>query len=210
MNDSTLIPATVESSHDPISSEEAALIAGVRDGDPSACERLVRQHGGRMLAVARRFFRCEADAADAVQDAFISAFKAIDRFGGKAALGTWLHRVVVNACLMKLRRQRPEESIEPLLPRFKADGHHDSAPRRWSNEAALAAERSELREHVRACIDRLPDSYRSVILLRDIEGFDTDEAARLLNCTPNNVKVRLHRARQALKTLLDPTFAPSE
>jgi RNA polymerase sigma-70 factor (ECF subfamily) len=73
-----------------------------------------------------------------------------------------------------------------------------------------AAELSEVRDHVRACIEQLTESYRAVLLLRDIEEFDTAETARLLDCTPNNVKVRLHRARQALKTLLDPAFAAAE
>jgi RNA polymerase sigma-70 factor (ECF subfamily) len=197
--------ATARATEPPLNAEDAALIARVRSGYQRACEQLVRQYGPRMLAVARRFFRCDEDATDAVQDAFLSAFASLDRFAGKAALGTWLHRVVVNACLMRLRRRpRNEESIEPLLPRFKSDGHHASSPQHWDDEAFRAAERSELRDHIRACIDRLPESYRAVLLLRDIEEFDTEETARLLDCTPNNVKVRLHRARHALKTLLDP------
>jgi RNA polymerase sigma-70 factor (ECF subfamily) len=211
MNDATTTTvAAAEPVIEALNAQEAALIARIRAGDQRACEQLVRQYGPRMLAAARRFFRCDEDANDAVQDAFLSAFSSIDRFAGKSALGTWLHRIVVNACLMRLRRPHREESIEPLLPSFKADGHHASHPQRWEDEVHLAAERAEMRDDIRACIDQLPESYRSVLLLRDIEEFDTAETARLLDCTPNNVKVRLHRARQALKTLLDPAFIPAK
>jgi len=184
---------------------ELELVERIRGGDERACERFVRQFGPRMLAVARRFFpRCEEDANDAVQDAFISAFGSLGRFEGKSAMSTWLHRIVTNACLMKLRKSKPEESIEPLLPAFAADGHHAQSPRQWADDVAVAAERGEVRVKIRECIDRLPEPYRAVLLLRDIEEFDTEETARLLECTANNVKVRLHRARQALRTLLEP------
>jgi RNA polymerase sigma-70 factor (ECF subfamily) len=187
------------------SSVELDLVVRVRSGDQRACEAFVRQYGPRMLAVARRFFaRCEEDAHDAVQDAFISAFNSMDKFEGKSAMSTWLHRIVTNVCLMKLRRNRPEESIEPLLPAFASDGHHATSPRQWTDDAVASAEREEMRVKIRECIDRLPESYRAVLLLRDIEEFDTEETARLLGCTANNVKVRLHRARLALRTLLEP------
>jgi RNA polymerase sigma-70 factor (ECF subfamily) len=184
---------------------DAALVDRIQTGDQRACEELVRKFGGRMLAVARRFFRNEDDANDAVQDAFMSAFGSLDRFAGKSSLGTWLHRIVVNACLMRIRKDKHEESIEPLLPTFDETGHHTSRPAQWAADCVhLSAERSEMREQVRACIDRLPEQYRSVLLLRDIEELDTAETARLLETTPNNVKVRLHRARQALRTLMQP------
>jgi RNA polymerase sigma-70 factor (ECF subfamily) len=188
-----------------VSNDDIDLIDRIRRSDQRACEELVRKFGGRMLAVAKRFFRNEDDANDAVQDAFLSAFGSLDRFAGKSALGTWLHRIVVNACLMKIRKNKNEESIDPLLPQFDETGHHRQHPVQWEDTVHQAAERSELAEHVRACIDRLPQQYRSVLLLRDIEELDTAETARLLDCTPTNVKVRLHRARQALRTLLEPT-----
>jgi RNA polymerase sigma-70 factor, ECF subfamily len=179
--------------------EDAAPVARIRNGDESACEALVREHGPRMLAVARRFLTCHEDCNDAVQDAFISAFRAIDTFGGTSSLGTWLHRVVVNACLMKLRRRKSEQSIESMLPQFAADGHH-LAP--IEADALAKASAAEERAWVRQCIDRLPEAYRAVLLLRDIEGHDTQETAEILNCTVANVKTRLHRARQALRTIM--------
>ena len=181
---------------------ESDLVERVRSGDQQACEEVVRRFGGRMLAVAKRFFRNEDDAADAVQDAFLSAFQSLDRFERKSALGTWLHRIVVNACLMKVRKNKNEESIDPLLPAFDATGHHVNHPVEWDDQVHAAAERSELCQRMRQCIDLLPEPYRTVLLLRDIEELDTNETAQLLECSTSNVKVRLHRARQALRTVL--------
>ena len=190
--------------------DEAALVRGLRGGDAQAFEKLVRLFGGTMLAVARRYLPQAHDAEDALQDAFLSAFKSIDRFEGGSRLSTWLHRIVVNAALMKLRtkRRKPEESIDDLLPTFKEDGHATDFPvPEWRESAEEALERRETREIVRSCIDRLPEGYRNVLLLRDIEGLDTEETSRVLDVNTNVVKIRLHRARQALRTLLDPHLA---
>lgn len=190
----------------PAGGDQAALLAALRRGDEAACAALVQQYGGRMLAVARRFLACEQDAADAVQEAFLSAFRALDAFAGDAQLGTWLHRIVVNACLMKLRsaRSRPTTSIENLLPTFDDTGHHARRLSAWQPPPTEQVEAAELRQQVRACIDALPELYRVVLLLRDIEELDTAETAQRLGLTEAAVKVRLHRARQALRTLLDP------
>ncbi len=186
---------------------EGALVARLQAGDALAFAELVRAHGPRMLAVARRLLRSDDDAADAVQDAFISVFRAIGNFEGGAKLSTWLHRIVVNASLMRLRNRarHPETSIDDLLPKFVEDGQHIDEPREWRSPEPLdALERRETRNLVRSLIDRLPSDYRTVLLLRDIEGLDTKETAELLGVTPNAAKIRLHRARLALRTLLDP------
>jgi len=186
--------------------EEAVLLAGLRAGEEQAFEKLVREHSGRLLAVAKRLLGNEDDASDALQDAFLSAFKAMDRFEGNSRLSTWLHRIVVNASLMKLRKRhrKEERSIEDLLPKFLDDGHQADPAVEWRDSGELAVEADETRAMVRASIDRLPETYRTVLLLRDIEELDTEETARVLECTVNTVKVRLHRARQALRVLLDP------
>jgi RNA polymerase sigma-70 factor (ECF subfamily) len=191
---------------------ERDLISRLRSGDEDAFERLVREQGGRLLAVARRFLREEEEARDAVQECFLSAFRALDRFDQASRLSTWLHRIVVNACLMRLRtrRRKPEEPIEDLLPRFQADGHQVNHPTpEWEGSAETLLARSETRSIVREAIHRLPGSYRAVLLLRDIEELSTKEAARLLGVTENAVKIRLHRARQALRGLLEPHFRRS-
>jgi len=191
------------------SDDEASLIAGLRAGDADAFERMVRRYGGRMLATARRIMGNEDAARDVVQDACLAAFRAMDGFAGAARLSTWLHRIVVNAALMKLRsrRRRPEESIEELLPRFDETGHFADAPSAWDASTDRTFERAETRVIVRAAIEELPPSYRTVLMLRDIEELDTEEAASMLGVSQNAVKVRLHRARQALRTLLERRFA---
>jgi RNA polymerase sigma-70 factor (ECF subfamily) len=187
-------------------SQESALVARLQAGDGAAFEQLVREHTPALLRVARRFMKSEEDARDAVQDAFVAAFKSIGNFGGNAQLSTWLHRIAINAALMRLRTQRrhPEEKIDELLPRFREDGHSVFQSQQWTETAETMLERTELAAMVRASIDRLPDTYREVLLLRDIEELSTEETAAMLGITANAVKVRLHRARQALRTLLDP------
>jgi RNA polymerase sigma-70 factor (ECF subfamily) len=189
---------------------EAELITALRRGDDGAFERLVRTHGGRMLAVARRFVPHEQDARDVLQEAFVAAFRSIDGFSGGAKLSTWLHRIVVNAALMKLRsrRRRREDSIDDLLPRFAEDGHHGEDVVGWDTPADELVERQEVRSLVRRAIAQLPEAYRTVLVLRDIEERDTEETAALLGLTPQAVKTRLHRARQALRTLLARELAP--
>jgi RNA polymerase sigma-70 factor (ECF subfamily) len=188
-------------------SADVDLVRRLKAGDEDAYAAVVRTLGGRMLSVARRFLHDEEAARDAVQDAFLSAFRGIHNFDGEAQLGTWLHRIVVNASLMKLRtrRRKPEQSIEPMLPAFAEDGHHASRPvTAWTESAEHALLRREARERVRAAIADLPESYRTVLLLRDIEERSTREAADLLGITENALKLRLHRARQALATKLQP------
>jgi len=192
----------------PATPEDADLVARLRSGDAAAYEAVVRAHSGRLLAVASRFLRNPEDARDAVQETFLSAFKAIDRFSGEARVSTWLHRIVVNCALMKIRSRKrsPEESIEDLLPTFHEDGHQAHPSGEWPESCHAAVERDQRRALVRRCIDQLPDGHRTVLLLRDIEEMDTQETAALLGVTENAVKIRLHRARQALRTLLDPHF----
>lgn len=183
---------------------EEDLVRRLREGDGSAYERLVREHGPRMLAVAGRFLPCPQDAADALQDAFLSAFQSIDSFDEDSRLGTWLHRITVNSCLMLLRsrRCRPTVALDDLLPQFDASGHHAvRVPR--PDETFSRVETEEQRARVRQCIHDLPEPHRSVLLLRDIEEFDTEQTARLLGTNIGAVKTRLHRARQLLRTLLE-------
>jgi RNA polymerase sigma-70 factor (ECF subfamily) len=187
---------------------ETDLLEGLRAGREDAFETLVRAHSGRMLSVCRRILRSDEEAKDAVQEAFVSAFKAIGSFEGTCQLGTWLHRIAVNASLMRLRtrKRRPEQSIDDLLPAFRDDGHARIDPQDWSPSALQLLESRETRESVRGCIDRLPDMYRTVLLLRDIEELDTADTAQVLDVTEGVVKVRLHRARHALRRLLAERF----
>ena len=156
-----------------------------------------------MQATARRLLGSEDDACDALQEAFLCAFKSGAQFKGDSALATWLHRIVINSSLMQLRyrRRHPEEQMDDLLPQFDKNGNWLDA-----HDGSLPPERAlesfETRAMVRRCVGQLPPSHRIVLLLRDIEGLDTQEVATMLGVTTNAVKIRLHRARQALKTLI--------
>lgn len=131
-------------------------------------------------------------------------------FRGDARLGTWLHRIVVNAALGRLRRRkrRPEHGAEvvdvtELLPRFRENGYPEHFHEPWVQPAEELATRAETREQVRQMIDKLPENYRTVLILRDIEELSTAETSELLELSPGTVKVRLHRARQALRNLIE-------
>lgn len=184
---------------------ERELVQALQRGDEASYERLVREHGGAMLAVARRTLRDEDEARDAVQDALLAAFRSIRFFREDARLSTWLHRITVNACLMKLRsaRRRPTASIDDLLPNFDETGHRVEPDSEGSFDFAAAVDSPKIRARVRACIAMLPESYRVVLVCRDIEDLDTTETAQRLGISVENVKTRLHRARQALRTLIE-------
>lgn len=170
------------------------LVPRLRRGDDAAFEELVRTHTGRLLRVARRMLESEEDARDAVQETFIAAFRSIHEFESGALLATWLHRIVINACLMKLRtrRRKPEDEIS---------GVETAAPQRSAEDEVQA---DEVRRLVRRSVARLPEAYREVVTLRDLDELSTEEAAARLGTTANAVKIRLHRGRQALRTMLEP------
>ena len=187
-------------------SSEEEMIAGLRAGDEAQATRFVRANIGWMRAVAFRLLRDDGLADDCVQDALIKALRNIGKFEGRSKLKTWLHRITVNEALMKLRsRKRLEEDlIDPLLPDFDENACRIEAPwtRRISAEEILS--QAQQRQLVLSKIGELPESYRIVLMLRDIEELDTAEVAEALGTTEGNVKVRLHRARAALKKLLEP------
>lgn len=203
-----MVPSSNPAAAASASEAESQLIARLQAGDDGAFDEVVRGYGPQLLAVLHRYLPDESDAHDALQETFLSMFKAIGRFAGDSSLGTWLHRIAVNAALMKLRRRRrkPEQSLDELLPKFTLDGHRAQPRGAWSNVPDEAALGRETRMLVRAAIDQLPEGYRTVLLLRDIEERPTEEVAEVLELTPANVKTRLHRARQALRELLDRTY----
>jgi RNA polymerase sigma-70 factor (ECF subfamily) len=181
------------------------LLARLRAGDEAAFEELVRRCGGRMLATARRLLPTEDDAREAVQDAFLAAFRGLAEFRSEAQLSTWLHRIVINAALMKLRarKRRPEILAEDLLPSFDERGGWELGRPSQAPSCQDMLERREARECVQRCIRKLPDAYRTVLVLRDVEEVDAETAARALGISAMAAKTRLHRARQALRTLIE-------
>lgn len=196
------------SPEDAVLADEAALVARLKAGDERAFETLVRRESARMLAAARRLVRDEATAHDCVQEAFLSAFRAIEGFEPRASLGAWLHRITVNAALMRLRKARrlAETPIDDLLPSFDADGWRVDLVEVPDDDPESELERKRIRTFVRTKIDMLPEGYRVALVLRDLEGWSTREAAEALGIAEGAMKVRLHRARAALKRLIEPLW----
>jgi RNA polymerase sigma-70 factor (ECF subfamily) len=191
-------------------SEEMELVAELRAGRAGGFERLVRSYGPAMRAVTRRMLKNDEDADDALQEAFLAAFKALERFEARSSLGTWLHRIAVNAALMKLRarqtrgREDAAEALEELLPRFVGLGVFQEPQKPWGELPEDPLARAELCGTVRAAIESLPEPYRVALMLRDIEELSNDELASALGVSVNAAKIRVHRARQALRALLEP------
>ncbi len=200
-------PRLLHSVRGPVAASESEpdLLRRLRSGDHEAFERLVRRHGGSLLAAARRLLRREEDARDAVQETFLSAFRSLSRFRGSSSLSTWLHRILFNTALMKIRSasRHPEAPMDERLPGAGAPGTSGSPASSWPDSAEAVLLRSELRSRVRAAVESLPLSYRSVLTLRDLEELDTPTVARLLSATPTAVRLRLFRARQALRERLE-------
>lgn len=189
--------------------DDDALLPALRAGDAEAAEILVRTHAPWMLSVARRILRDGGLAEDSVQEAFIQAFRGLAGFEGRSSLRSWLHRILVNQALSKLRsrKRRREEPIDELLPDFDATSCRVEAARPAPAAPDEILAQKDRRALVREMIERLPESYRIVLQLRDIEELSTEEVAAALELTTANVKVRLHRARAALKKLLEPLLA---
>ena len=184
------------------------LIEGLKAGDDQAAETAVRTHMPRMLAVARRLLGDSALAEDCVQEAFANMFRKIGAFEGRSSLGTWLYGIVANQALMKLRQQtrRREDPIDDLMPEFDTSACRIEAPWQHLSTPEEILDREKRKDLVIDMINKLPADYRVVLQLRDIEEMSTAEVADALNLTDGNVKVRLHRARSALRSLLEPVL----
>jgi len=171
-------------------------------------EQLVRDNINWMLSLSEGILKDRALAEDSVQEAFLAAFKGLAKFEGRSSLKTWLHRITVNTALTKLRqiKRRAEQSIDDFGPEFNQAGCRIEPD--WSYLTPLedVLKNEDLKNKVHDAINNLPDSYRIVLLLRDIEGYDTIETSELIGISEANVKVRLHRARSALKKQLEPVL----
>ena len=194
---------------------EALLVERLREGDLAALEALMEQHGSRVFRVARGITRTDADAEEVVQDVFLTLARKIDSFEARSTLGTWIYRVTTNAALLKRRGKRAqlEVSLEESLPTFKEDGHRDGPREYLLADWSLTPEAELLDREARAvlsrAIDGLPDRYRAVLVLREVEELSNEETARILGESVASIKSRLHRARMALREQLTRHLAPS-
>ncbi len=181
---------------------DEALLHSLKNREDCGYEALVRTHGPLVLAIARRYLRSEADAADCFQDTFVAILNSIDNFKQRSSLRHWIRGVTINQCLMKIRtrQRRREDSIEHMLPIFNDKGKRlDVAGPSDIMAIADTIDSVRVQKTVRSCIDELPYDYRTVLLLRDIDGYSTSEAADIIGIQLSATKTRLHRARAALK-----------
>ncbi len=192
---------------------DGELVTRASAGDGAAFAELVQRHQDRIYGLALHLLRDAGEAEEVVQEAFLAALEKLQSFRGDAAFTTWLHRVAANAALMRLRRRRrsPEavaaEPLEELLPRFDGSGrieaetgagaHHD-----WSKRADEQLADRQIRRAVEREVQNLPEDYRIVFLLRDVEGLSSEEMAEALGISVAAVKSRLHRARLVLRVRL--------
>ncbi|MEH6547342.1 MAG: sigma-70 family RNA polymerase sigma factor [Sneathiella sp.] len=183
-------------------------VAALIKHDAAETTRFVNANVAWMLSVARRILRDQTLAEDAVQMAFVNIFKSLESFDGRSQLKTWMHRIVINQALMILRKDRHMKttSIDELLPVF--DGNGCRIEDNWTTfiTPEILLQKSQTKIQITEQIDRLPEKYRTVLVLRDIEEFSTAEVAVSMGMTEANVKVTLHRARATLKILLEPLF----
>ncbi|HYO40583.1 MAG TPA: RNA polymerase sigma factor SigM [Nocardioidaceae bacterium] len=186
--------------------DDRALLRAHLEGDPDAFGELFTRHRDRLWAVALRTTGDPEEAADSLQDALVAAFRRAGSYRGDAAVTTWLHRIVVNACLDRLRR-RSVRRTEPLPDDLGDRSQHDTATPAVPASAGVVdpadlAVDAERRAAVLAALDTLPPDQRAAVVLVDLEGYSVDEVATLLDCPQGTVKSRCSRARAKLLPLL--------
>src|ERR1017187_8823572 len=187
-------------------SEEMQLVRRAKRGDDQAFEELVRRYDRNVFRIAQHITQNREDAEDVVQDAFLKAYTNLKQFQGQSKFYTWLVRIAVNEALMKLRRRRPERMVS-LDEDVKTE--EDSVPREvavWSPNPEQQYNQAEFREILTKTIQGLPATFRTVFVLRDVEGLSTEETAEALDLSIPAVKSRLLRARLQLRERLNKYF----
>jgi RNA polymerase sigma-70 factor, ECF subfamily len=189
------------------------LVERAQKGDGAAFALLVGRHQRQLYRLALRMTGSEADAQEVLQEAFLNAYQKLPNFRGEAQFSSWLYRIAANSALMRLRRKRrapdslPEQPLELSGPKFSADGNFDPPPRSdWSQRADDKLLSRELGIAIDTAVKALPEDYRTVFLLKDVDGLSNEEIASALDLTVPAVKSRLHRARLALRGQLGEFF----
>ena len=187
------------------------LVALARKHDESALRELVKRHNRRLFRVARGVVRDDSEAEDIVQETYVRAFTKLDGFRGDSAFSTWLTRIALNEAYGRLRRKRPTVDVSAIENADLTDGGQvimfPLSPAQPSPEAE--AGRDQVRQILERAVDQLPEPFRMVFILRDIEGLDTDAAAALLAIKPETVKTRLFRARRLMRAEMEKALSPN-
>ncbi len=182
--------AEAATSQEPLSDEE--VIVRVLAGETGMFEVVMRRHNQRLYSVARAILRNDGEAEDVMQDAYVRAYEHLNQFAGRAKFSTWLTRIAVHEALARQRRGNRYQELEPMSER---EGDPMDRFASLTPNPEQQASNSEIRRLLEEAVDSLPDNYRTVFMLRDIEEMSTTDAADVLEITEENVKVRLHRAR---------------
>ena len=192
---------------------DEALVERARAKDEAAFEELVNRYENKLYRLAMRFVRNETDAQEILQDAFLSAWRNLPSFEGRAQFGSWMYRVTVNAALMLLRsrNRHPEVAVDDVEPTVLNDAVVESGQAMrsnaaWSQRPDDQLQSAEMRKHIQTSVDALPDGLRTVFLLRDVEELSTEDTAEMLGLSVPAVKTRLHRARLALREAIGRYF----
>jgi RNA polymerase sigma-70 factor (ECF subfamily) len=200
--------------------DDPAFLARLRAGDDGAYRQLIRRFHASLVSVANSIIGSRAQAEEVVQDAWLAVFNGISRFEGRSSLATWLFSIVLNRARTRAGREKRLVGLPGILDgaqgneravdvtEFQPDGHWVEAPRLWDeiNPERVVAGR-QLWTHVQAAIERLPAGQRAVIILRDMEGSEAEEACALLGISAENQRVLLHRARGRIRKTIDALVA---
>lgn len=190
--------------------DEATLVTRARARDEAAVRELVRRYNQRLFRVARSVMRNDADAEDVVQAGYVQAFTHLDAFRGEAQFSTWVTRIVLNEALGRMRRARPTAGLEQVELEQADSAQIIQFPLLTTHsdpETAMA--RQEIRDVLEQAVDALPDGFRSVFVLRDVEGLSAEETAAQLEIKPETVNTRLFRARRLLRAALAERLEPA-
>jgi RNA polymerase sigma-70 factor (ECF subfamily) len=184
--------------------DDNVLLEELRKGSPEAVEALFNRFHGKIYSLAMSILKNESDAEEAAQDVFLTVIRKADTFKGNSALYSWIYRICVNTCLMRLRGKRRSDtvSIEEFMPVFTDEGMHISPIDDWSKEVERKTLEKELGDVIRKLTESLSEKYRVVFVLSDIEELSNEETAQILGLTVPAVKSRLHRARLYLRERL--------
>ncbi|MGB3096870.1 MAG: sigma-70 family RNA polymerase sigma factor [Candidatus Deferrimicrobiaceae bacterium] len=184
--------------------DDNVLLEELRKGSSEAVEALFERFHGKIYGLSMSILKNESDAEEATQDVFLTVFQKAHTFKGNSALYSWIYRICVNACLMRLRGKRRQEtvSIEEFMPVFTDEGMHKSPVEDWSKEVERKMLDKELGKVIKKFTDELSEKYRVVFVLSDVEGLSNEETAQILGLTVPAVKSRLHRARLYLREQL--------
>jgi RNA polymerase sigma-70 factor (ECF subfamily) len=181
---------------------DVGLVDQFKEGNITAFEEIIERYEAKVMNLALRFTRNQEDAEEVMQDVFTTVYRKIDGFRGQSAFSSWLYRIVVNAAFMKLRKKKQNHtvSMEDLAPAVKQYCmERDSIATTHSHNIAVTR---ELQEVLQRAIDKLPDQYRAVFVLRDVDGLSNQDTGQILDLSVPAVKSRLHRSRIMLRKRL--------